>query len=73
MVSLFTLSFNRILINLFSSYSPVNTMQYTRGHRGGVIPIAEYGVEFIKGGKNVKPRKPVRLLYSGKNHYDLLL
>lgn len=48
-------------------------MQYTRGHRGGVIPIAEYGVEFIKGGKNVKPRKPVRLLYSGKNHYDLLL
>ncbi|KMZ70505.1 OTU-like cysteine protease family protein expressed [Zostera marina] len=47
--------------------------EYTRGHRGGVIPIAEYGVEFIKGGKNVKPRKPVRLLYSGKNHYDLLL
>ncbi|MED6167345.1 OVARIAN TUMOR DOMAIN-containing deubiquitinating enzyme 3 [Stylosanthes scabra] len=47
-------------------------------HRGsgwgsGFIPIAEYGSEFIKGARNRNPRKPVRLLYSGKNHYDLLL
>ncbi|KAK7349949.1 hypothetical protein VNO77_07875 [Canavalia gladiata] len=43
-------------------------------HRGGgfgsgFIPIAEYGSEFRKGSN----RKAVRLLYSGKNHYDLLL
>ncbi|CAJ2656052.1 OTU domain-containing protein at3g57810-like protein [Trifolium pratense] len=43
-------------------------------HRGGgwgsgFIPIAEYGSEFIKGSS----RKAVRLLFSGKNHYDLLL
>ncbi|KAK2378853.1 hypothetical protein P8452_35460 [Trifolium repens] len=43
-------------------------------HRGGgwgsgFIPIAEYGSEFLKGSS----RKAVRLLFSGKNHYDLLL
>ncbi|KAK7286881.1 hypothetical protein RJT34_22206 [Clitoria ternatea] len=43
-------------------------------HRGGgfgsgFIPIAEYGIEFRKDSK----RKAVRLLYSGKNHYDLLI
>ncbi|XP_014490714.1 OTU domain-containing protein At3g57810 isoform X1 [Vigna radiata var. radiata] len=43
-------------------------------HRGGgfgsgFIPIAEYGSEFRKGSR----RKAVRLLYSGKNHYDLLV
>ncbi|KAG8647720.1 OVARIAN TUMOR DOMAIN-containing deubiquitinating enzyme 3 [Manihot esculenta] len=46
-------------------------------HRGGwgsgFIPIAEYGNEFRKGSRNGKPRKVVRLLYSGKNHYDLLV
>jgi hypothetical protein len=47
--------------------------QHTRGGIGdGVIPIAEYGSEFGKASKGGKPRKPVRLLYSGKNHYDLL-
>ncbi|OIV89606.1 hypothetical protein TanjilG_15801 [Lupinus angustifolius] len=47
-------------------------------HRGsgwgsGFIPIAEYGSEFGKVSRNMKPRKPVRLLYSGRNHYDLLV
>ncbi|KAK9196013.1 hypothetical protein WN943_004141 [Citrus x changshan-huyou] len=46
-------------------------------HRGGgggsgFIPIAEYGAEFRRGSRNGKPRKVVRLLYSGRNHYDLL-
>ncbi|XP_054784687.1 OVARIAN TUMOR DOMAIN-containing deubiquitinating enzyme 3-like [Prosopis cineraria] len=46
-------------------------------HRGsglgsGFIPIAEYGSEFKKKSRNSKPKKVVRLLYSGKNHYDLL-
>ncbi|KAJ7566853.1 hypothetical protein O6H91_02G121400 [Diphasiastrum complanatum] len=41
--------------------------------RLGYIPIAEYGSEFTKSGKDRKPRKPVRLLYSGGNHYDLLI
>ncbi|CAJ1949208.1 unnamed protein product [Sphenostylis stenocarpa] len=43
-------------------------------HRGGgfgsgFIPIAEYGSEFRKRSR----RTAVRLLYSGKNHYDLLV
>ncbi|CAN4115967.1 unnamed protein product [Withania somnifera] len=40
------------------------------GRGSGFIPIAEYGAEFRKGSKN---RKVVRLLYSGRNHYDLLV
>ncbi|KAF6160946.1 hypothetical protein GIB67_007587 [Kingdonia uniflora] len=43
-----------------------------RGRGNGFIPIAEYGAEFSKASKKVNPRKAVRLLYSGKNHYDLL-
>uniref|UniRef100_A0A3Q7I0K2 Ubiquitin thioesterase OTU n=1 Tax=Solanum lycopersicum TaxID=4081 RepID=A0A3Q7I0K2_SOLLC len=43
------------------------------GRGSGFIPIAEYGAEFRKGSKNRKARKVVRLLYSGRNHYDLLL
>jgi hypothetical protein len=39
----------------------------------GFIPIAEYGEEFMKPSKQRKGRKPVRLLYSGSNHYDLLI
>ncbi|XP_010262736.1 PREDICTED: OTU domain-containing protein At3g57810 isoform X2 [Nelumbo nucifera] len=43
------------------------------GGRGtGFIPITEYGVEFSKTSKG-KPRKVVRLLFSGRNHYDLLI
>lgn len=43
------------------------------GWGSGFIPIAEYGAEFRKGTKKVKPRNVVRLLYSGTNHYDLLV
>ncbi|XP_011077599.1 OTU domain-containing protein At3g57810 isoform X2 [Sesamum indicum] len=39
----------------------------------GFIPIQEYGSEFRKGSKKGKPREVVRLLYTGKNHYDLLV
>eukprot|EP00246_Nothoceros_aenigmaticus_P015638 TRINITY_DN6627_c0_g1_i3.p1 TRINITY_DN6627_c0_g1~~TRINITY_DN6627_c0_g1_i3.p1 ORF type:complete len:241 (+),score=33.67 TRINITY_DN6627_c0_g1_i3:112-834(+) len=39
----------------------------------GFIPIAEYGSEFTKASKDRKARKPVRLLYNGSNHYDLLI
>ncbi|KAL6142232.1 hypothetical protein ACLB2K_060515 [Fragaria x ananassa] len=48
--------------------------EHTNGGRSsGFIPIAEYGSEFSKGSRNRKPRKAVRLLFSGRNHYDLLL
>ncbi|KAL6278061.1 hypothetical protein ACE6H2_021662 [Prunus campanulata] len=48
--------------------------EHTNGGRSsGFIPIAEYGTEFGKGSRNRKPRKVVRLLYSGSNHYDLLV
>ncbi|XP_078153663.1 OVARIAN TUMOR DOMAIN-containing deubiquitinating enzyme 3-like [Carex rostrata] len=43
-----------------------------RGTGNGFIPIAEYGLEFCKSTKQWKKRVPVRLLYSGLNHYDLL-
>ncbi|KAK6245014.1 hypothetical protein QUC31_011423 [Theobroma cacao] len=43
------------------------------GWGSGFIPIAEYGAEFRKGSRKAKPRKVVRLLYSGRNHYDLLV
>ncbi|XP_022145505.1 OTU domain-containing protein At3g57810 [Momordica charantia] len=46
--------------------------EHAIGWRGSsFIPIAEYGAEF-KGGVG-KPKKPVRLLYSSRNHYDLLV
>ncbi|XP_031276164.1 OVARIAN TUMOR DOMAIN-containing deubiquitinating enzyme 3 isoform X1 [Pistacia vera] len=48
--------------------------EHKRGGGGsGFIPIAEYGAEFHKGSIKGKPRKVVRLLYSGRNHYDLLI
>ncbi|XVE97022.1 hypothetical protein REPUB_Repub02eG0274700 [Reevesia pubescens] len=43
------------------------------GWGSGFIPIAEYGAEFRKGSRKGKPRKVVRLLYSGRNYYDLLV
>jgi hypothetical protein len=49
-------------------------LQHTKGRWGsGFIPIAEYGGEFSKGSIKGKARKAVRLLYSGTNHYDLLV
>ncbi|OEL16382.1 hypothetical protein BAE44_0022601 [Dichanthelium oligosanthes] len=47
-------------------------LQY-HGRGNGFIPIAEYGLEFTKNSKNGKKKAPVRLLYSGRNHYDLLV
>jgi len=69
-------SFYQCIIRLYdlstkvSCYLFVNYMQHRGGGFGsGFIPIAEYGSEFRKGSR----RKAVRLLYSGKNHYDLLV
>ncbi|KAK4801787.1 hypothetical protein SAY86_022274 [Trapa natans] len=48
--------------------------EHSRGGRGsGFIPIAEYGSEFQKGLIKGKKKKVVKLLYSGRNHYDLLV
>ncbi|GAV68540.1 OTU domain-containing protein [Cephalotus follicularis] len=52
-------------------YIPENEQK--GGWGSGFIPISEYGAEFNKGSKNGKPRKAVRLLYRGRNHYDLLV
>ncbi|PIN02239.1 hypothetical protein CDL12_25252 [Handroanthus impetiginosus] len=43
------------------------------GWGSGFIPIQEYGSKFRKGLKKEKPKKVVRLLYTGRNHYDLLV
>lgn len=40
---------------------------------GGYVPIQRYGEQYSKPGKSWKRRRPVRLLYSGGNHYDLLI
>ncbi|XP_010517086.1 PREDICTED: OTU domain-containing protein At3g57810 [Camelina sativa] len=43
------------------------------GYASGFIPIQEYGAEFRGGwGKGKTNKNVVRLLYSGRNHYDLL-
>lgn len=48
--------------------------EHAKGGRGsGFIPIAEYGAEYGKASWTGKAKKAVRLLYSGKNHYDLLI
>lgn len=39
----------------------------------GYVPIVKYGEEFEVARKGRKARKPVKLLYSSGNHYDLLL
>lgn len=36
-------------------------------------PIQKYGEKYSKPGKDWTKRKPVRLLYSNGNHYDLLV
>ncbi|MQL92908.1 hypothetical protein Taro_025542 [Colocasia esculenta] len=58
---------------IYQSMSELKLVTHAMGSRGtGFIPIAEYGSEFRKASKG-KPRTTVRLLYSGKNHYDLLV
>lgn len=47
--------------------------EHKHGLGSGYIPIAEYGAEYCKGLRKGKPRKVVKLLYSGRNHYDLLV
>lgn len=39
----------------------------------GFVSIQRYGEKYTKPGKDWKRRRPVRLLFTGGNHYDLLL
>ncbi|GAB2230149.1 hypothetical protein Droror1_Dr00014406 [Drosera rotundifolia] len=52
-------------------YIPEREHKNSRG--SGFIPIAKYGAEYRKGSGRRKARQVVRLLYSGRNHYDLLV
>jgi len=53
-------------------YIPEN--EHRNGTGGsGFISIAEYGIEYHEGSGKTRRRKVVRLLYSGGNHYDLLI
>jgi hypothetical protein len=45
----------------------------SQGGRAGYVAIQRYGEQYAKKNKEGKRRKAVRLLYSGSNHYDLLL
>ncbi|KAI5069602.1 hypothetical protein GOP47_0015903 [Adiantum capillus-veneris] len=48
------------------------TKGFSGSWRSGFVPIAQYGSEFLTASKEVAC-KPVRLLFSGSNHYDLLI
>lgn len=39
----------------------------------GFIPIQKYGEKYAKAGKDWPRRRPVRILYTNGNHYDLLV
>lgn len=43
------------------------------GKGRGFSPISKYGEKFAKAAKDRPRRRPVRLLYTGGNHYDLLV
>lgn len=47
--------------------------QSEQGTGEGFVPIQKYGERYQKKGKSHKARKPLRLLYTQGNHYDLLL
>uniref|UniRef100_A0A7S0SZV5 Ubiquitin thioesterase OTU n=1 Tax=Mantoniella antarctica TaxID=81844 RepID=A0A7S0SZV5_9CHLO len=56
-------------------YIPAHKVK-SAGTTSGYVCIQTYGRDFQKGGKedaSGKGRKPVRLLYNGENHYDLLV
>lgn len=40
---------------------------------GGFTPIQKYGETYSKSRNNYKKRRPLRLLYTNGNHYDLLI
>ena len=39
----------------------------------GFLPIVKYGEEWAEPRGRRSARRPVKLLYTGSNHYDLLL
>lgn len=52
-------------------YIPAAKAKSTQSN-SGYVPIQTYGAEHAANKKG-KPRAPVRLLYNGENHYDLLI
>ena len=59
---------------MLSSLLLLCVLQHTKaGYGSGFLPIAEYGADFAKASGKGKAKKAVRLLYSGRNHYDLLV
>ncbi|GAB4822635.1 hypothetical protein N2152v2_009681 [Parachlorella kessleri] len=49
------------------------TSSDAKGGPAGFVAIQKYGEKFGKAGKDWQRRRPVRLLYTGGNHYDLLI
>lgn len=43
------------------------------GGTSGFTVIQKYGEKYRKGTKDSPPRRPVRLLFTGGNHFDLLI
>lgn len=53
-------------------YLPLNSSSPAPRFAAGYSPLYKVGEKFAKAGKDWKKRKPVKLLYSNGNHYDLL-
>ncbi|KAL6777107.1 hypothetical protein ACKKBF_B20240 [Auxenochlorella protothecoides x Auxenochlorella symbiontica] len=51
---------------------PIYVYTKEQGFGAGYSPLYKVGEKFAKAGKDWKKRKPVKLLYSNGNHYDLL-
>ena len=53
-------------------YVYLSTQEAGRGGTG-YVAIMKYGEKYARPGKDGKRRRPVRLLFSGSNHYDALI
>ena len=53
-------------------YIPAAKVKSAERERWPPLPIQTYGADF-KVTKKGNPKKPVRLLYNGENHYDVLI
>ncbi len=62
-----------VLDSVMASYPRVIAVMWQACRPAGFVAIQKYGEKFGKAGKDWQRRRPVRLLYTGGNHYDLLI
>lgn len=62
----------RVRLTHYLSLYSLNSSSPAPRFGAGYSPLYKVGEKFAKSGKDWKKRKPVKLLYSNGNHYDLL-